>query len=165
MEDLDLHVKHSEGLRSLLCTTTNTTPHELMSKHFRRSHYSDSVPSWLSLPGSVLLRNHNRSSKYNPLVEEVANLGYAHIRFSDGNVKTVSIRNLAPASEPGEVNVSTEDSLHKEDSGPIDGQISNTLVEVTATDPPQETLTPHCDNPRPQRSHCMPMYLQDYELF
>lgn len=121
--------------------------------------------SWLSLLGPVLFRNHNRSSKYNPLVEEVANLGYAHVRFSDGNVKTVSIRNLAPAFESGEVNVSTEDSLHKLDSGPIDGQISNTPVEVTATNPPQKTLTPHCDNPRPQRSHRMLMYLQDYELF
>lgn len=145
LKDLDLHVKHSEALRSLLCTAINTTPHELMSKHFRRSHYSDSVPSWLSLPGPVLLRNHNWSSNYNPLVEEVTNLGYAHVRFSDGNVKTVSIRNLAPAPESVEVNVQTEDSLHKEDSGSIDGQISNTLVEVTATDPPQETLTPHCD--------------------
>lgn len=75
LKDLDLHVKHSEALRSLLCTATNITPHELLSKHFRRSHYSDSVPSWLSLPGPVLLRKHNRSSKYNPLVEEVANLG------------------------------------------------------------------------------------------
>lgn len=93
------------------------------------------------------------------MVEEVANPSYAHVRFSDGNVKTVSIRNFAPAPEPGEVNVSTEDLLHKEDSGPIDGQISNTLVEVTAMDPPQKTLTPHCDNPRPQRSRHMPMYL------
>lgn len=90
------------------------------------------------------------------MVEEVANLGYADVRFSDGNVKTVSIRNLAPAPEPDEVNVSTEDSLPKEDSGPTDGQISNTLMEVTVTDPPQETLTPHCDNPRPQQSHRVP---------
>lgn len=124
MKDLDLYVKHSEALRSLLCTAIITTSHELMSKHFRRSYYSDSVPSWLSLPGPVLLRNHNQSIKYNPLVEEVANLGYAHVRFSDGNVKTVSIRNLAPTPKPGEVNVSTEDSLHNEDSRPIDGQIS-----------------------------------------
>lgn len=39
LKDLDLHVKHSEALRSLLCTATNTTPHELMSEQFRRSHY------------------------------------------------------------------------------------------------------------------------------
>lgn len=38
-----------------------------------------------------------------------ANPGYAHVRFIDGRVKTMSISDLAPAPEP-EINVLTEDS-------------------------------------------------------
>lgn len=38
-----------------------------------------------------------------------ANPRYAHVRFIDGRVKTMSISDLAPAPEP-EINVLTEDS-------------------------------------------------------
>lgn len=116
LKDLDLPVKHWEiviskalsSVRSLLCTATYTTPHELMFKNSRRSHYGNSVPSWLSLIGQILLRNHNQLSKYSPLVEEVelveANPGYANVRFIDGRVKTMSISDSAPAPEP-EINM------------------------------------------------------------
>lgn len=48
----------------------------------------------------MLARNYNRSSKHDPLVEEVelveANPGYPYIRFQNGLERTVSLRDLAP---------------------------------------------------------------------
>lgn len=46
-----------------------------------------------------------RSSKYEPIVEEVelleANPSYAHVRFQDGREDTVSVRHLAPSGFVG----------------------------------------------------------------
>ena len=88
------------SLRSLLCTTTNCTPHVRFLKFERRSSIGGSVPTWLSSPGPVLLKRHVRANKTDPLVDEVqllqANPQYAHIRHADGRETTVSIRHLAP---------------------------------------------------------------------
>lgn len=95
------------SIRSLLCTTTNETSHERMSGHPRRSMNDSSTPSWLSTPGKVLLRRHMRTSKQDPLVEEVdlvhANPQYALVHFPDGREDTFSTRDLAPTpdSSPG----------------------------------------------------------------
>ncbi|GAA53165.1 retrovirus-related Pol polyprotein from transposon 17.6 [Clonorchis sinensis] len=89
------------SLRSLLCTATNCTPHERLFQYARRSTFGISLPSWLATPGPVLLQRGDRSSKYQPLVEEVdllnCNPHYAHIAHRDGRVETVSLRRLAPA--------------------------------------------------------------------
>lgn len=86
------------SLHSLLCTATNETPHERLFKYCRKSSYGTSIPTWLGHPGTVLLRKLVRSSKYDPLVEEVklleANPTYAHVRFADGREGTVSIGDL-----------------------------------------------------------------------
>ena len=82
------------SIRSLLCTATNSTPHERMFSFERRSTTGPSIPSWLSSPGPVLLKRHVRASKYEPLVENVelieANPSYAHIRYSNGQEDTES---------------------------------------------------------------------------
>lgn len=87
-------------IRSLLCTSTNETPHERFLGFPRRSPNGHSIPTWLSTPGKVFLRRHVRTSKHDPLVDEVelieANPMYAHIRYSDGRENTVSTRDLAP---------------------------------------------------------------------
>ena len=71
------------SIRSLLCTSTNATPHELF-RFDRRSPNGKSLAAWLSRPGPVFLRNHVRSSKYDDVVEEVelleANPMYANVR-------------------------------------------------------------------------------------
>ena len=58
-----------------------------------------SLPCWLIQPGPVLLRRFVRN-KNEPLVDEVelmeANPNFAHIRFPDGRVSTVSVTDLAP---------------------------------------------------------------------
>ena len=95
------NVLHS--IRSLLCTSTNMTPHERLFGFPRRSGTGTSLPTWLSSPGPVLLRRWVRRSKQEPLVDEVelleANVQYAHIRHADGREDTVSIRDLAPAGK------------------------------------------------------------------
>jgi len=85
---------------TLLCTSTNETPYERLFNFHCRSTTGSSIPSWLSTPGPVLLKHHVRSSKFEPLVDEVelieANPNYAHIRFSDGREDTVALKHLAP---------------------------------------------------------------------
>lgn len=92
------------AIRSLLCTATNATPHERFLPFQRRSSAGTSLPSWLSQPGTVLLRRHVRHTKYEPLVDEVelieANPQYALVRHPDGRQATVSLRDLAPAGDP-----------------------------------------------------------------
>ena len=94
-------VLHS--VRTLLCTSTNATPHERLFNFNRRSGTGTSLPSWLSEPGKVLLRRFVRQSKQEPLVDEVdlleANPQYAHIKFPNGRETTVSVRDLAPVGE------------------------------------------------------------------
>ncbi len=88
------------SIRSLICTSTNATPHERLFNYQRRSTNGQSVPSWLSTPGPVLLKKHVRNSKYDALVDEAelieANPQYAHVRLGNGRETTVSLRDLAP---------------------------------------------------------------------
>ena len=88
------------SVRSLLSTATNETPHERFFKFDRKTGQGQSLPSWLHHPGPVFLRNFQRTSKSEPLVEEVellqANPTYAFVRFPNGRESTVSLRDLAP---------------------------------------------------------------------
>ena len=88
------------AIRSLLCTATNSTPHERMFSFQRRSVSGSSLPSWLLQPGEVLLKRFGRTSKYEPGVDVVelleATPAYAHVKFPDGREDTVALRNLAP---------------------------------------------------------------------
>ena len=94
-------VLHSQ--RSLLCTSTNCTPHERFFAFQRRNSNGDSLPSWLMKPGPVLLRRFVRSHKNEPLVDQVelldCNPTYASIKYPDGRESTVSVRDLAPCPE------------------------------------------------------------------
>ena len=101
-----IDVLHS--IRSLLCTATNTTPHERFLTFNRRSTLGTSVPSWLSSPGPVLLKRHVRTSKYDPLVDEVeliqASPTHARVRLQNGREVTVSLRDVAPFGEKEVIN-------------------------------------------------------------
>lgn len=87
------------SIRSLLCTSTNCTPHEKFFQFSRRSTNGVSSPSWLLTPGPVLLRRHVQN-KGDPLVDRVdlieANPHYAYVRFDSGRESTVSVKDLAP---------------------------------------------------------------------
>ena len=84
------------SIRTLLCASTNETPHERFFRFQRKSTTGLSIPSWLATPGPVLLRRHVKSSNYEPLTDEVelieANPQYAHIRFPDGKEDTVALK-------------------------------------------------------------------------
>ena len=68
------------------------------------------MPAWIGTPGTILLRRHNKQSKYDPLVEEVelldANTEYAHVKFANGRESTVSLRDLVLHSETSDHSVS-----------------------------------------------------------
>ncbi|KRY05773.1 hypothetical protein T12_1666, partial [Trichinella patagoniensis] len=87
------------AVRSLLCTSTNATPHERFLVFSRRSTSGRSIPAWLLDSKSTLLKKHVRNSKTDPLVEEVrlleVNPTYAYVRFPDGRESSVSTRHLA----------------------------------------------------------------------
>ena len=98
-------VLHSQ--RSLLCTSTNCTPHERFFSFQRRNTNGDSLPSWLMKPGPVLLRRFVRSHKNEPLVDQVqlleSNPTSASIKYPDGRESTVSVKDLAPCPESEEI--------------------------------------------------------------
>ncbi|KAL7629906.1 UNVERIFIED_CONTAM: hypothetical protein RMT77_019975 [Armadillidium vulgare] len=94
------------SLRTLLCTATNATPHERLFSFPRRSCSGYNLPTWLSAPGKVLLRNFVRTSG-EPLIQEVdlleANPYYAFVRYPNGREDTVSVRDLAPGGSPSQL--------------------------------------------------------------
>ncbi|XP_064109531.1 uncharacterized protein LOC135217506 [Macrobrachium nipponense] len=111
-------VLHS--VRSLLCTATNETPHERFFRFQRRSSLGNTLPSWLLTPGTVLLRRHVRSSKHEPLTDQVqlmnANPMYANVKYPDGRESTVSTRDLAPSPEGAMIPVHQVESLREMES-------------------------------------------------
>ena len=95
------------SIRSLLCTSTNCTPHERLFAYQRRATAGNAVPTWLASPGPVYVKCHARQSKYDPLVEEAelieANPEYAFVRFNNCCESTVSLRDLAPCHPRSDV--------------------------------------------------------------
>ena len=92
------------SIRSLLCTATNSVPHDRLFT-FRRSSVSGSdLPEFLLHPGSdILHRRHIHSKGDEPaekveLVETVSP-HYARIKYPTGRVDTVSTRDLAPCQQ------------------------------------------------------------------
>ena len=84
----------------MLCTATNESPHERFFGFNRRTGLGTSLPSWLTEPGPVMLRNYNANSKNDPMVHEVelihANPTYGYVKHPDGRESTVSLKDLAP---------------------------------------------------------------------
>ena len=77
-ESVLLDALHS--IRSLLCTATNTTPHEMLFSFKRRSTNGQSILTWLTEPGKVFGKKHARASKYDLIVEE-ADLIHANLNM------------------------------------------------------------------------------------
>ena len=92
------------SIRSLLCVSTNCTPHERFFNFQRRATAGNAVPTWLLNSGPVYVKRHGLNSKYEPRVEVAdlieANPEYAFVRFSSGREATVSLRDVAPYVGP-----------------------------------------------------------------
>lgn len=86
------------SIMPLLCTSTNTRPHERMFDHNRKSSNGHSLPSWLMTPGPVLMKRNVRHNKYEPLLDEVELLegysDYSYAKLPDGREITISNKHL-----------------------------------------------------------------------
>ena len=111
------------SIRSLLCTTTNTTPHDRMFNFTRKSTSGKTIPSWVK-PGPVYVKDHTRRSKNDPPVSSAtllhANPMYAHVRLPSGVETTVNIRDLArqPGVEETQHTEPTQ-TLHQQQLQPV----------------------------------------------
>lgn len=127
------------SIRSLLCTVTNETPHERFLSFTRRTPAGANLPTWLIEKGKALLRRHVRTSKYDPLVDEVeilqTNPCYARVSMPNGKERTVSLRDLAPMPRGNSANIS---ELRVEDN-------QEATTDLPA--PVNETVITHTPNP------------------
>ena len=91
------------SLRSLLCVSTNETPHERLFTFPRKASFGQAHPSWLLPEKQVLLRKSITASKYDQQMETVtllhANPQYARVRHADGREATVSLSRLASPAQ------------------------------------------------------------------
>ena len=127
--------KALHAARTLLCTTTNNTPHERFFGFPRKTMNGSPLPNWLTSPGPVLYRRHVRNSKFEPLVDEVklleANPKYAHIQFPDGREDTVALRHLAPR---GNIDPNIDNQLfNRSENNPARDNMLNTSEENPPT--------------------------------
>ena len=87
--------KSFHAIRSLLCTSTNQTPHERLYTYQRRAATGISLPTWPMVPGPIFLRRYHKGRKYETAVERVdlldAHLEYAFVQFPDGRESTASL--------------------------------------------------------------------------
>jgi transposase InsO family protein len=110
-------VLHS--IRSLLCTATNSTPHERFFNFDRRSTLGLSSPSWFYEAKTVLVRRHVRPNKNDPLVDKAdllqVNPNYVVVRLPSGRETSVSLRDIAPYPQEKSNNLGIlEDLQHRE---------------------------------------------------
>ena len=108
------------SIRSLLCTATNSSPHDRIFSYSRKSAAGVALPDWLSTPGAtILMKRHQRNSKYEPLTDRVelvnCNPQYAQVRLPNGRETSVSLRDLAPLGDSlpaaGDVNIENTDDV------------------------------------------------------
>ena len=130
------------SIRSLLCTTTNTTPHERFFIFQRRSTTGMSLSSWMTIGSKAFMKRFVRHSKSDPLVDEVeimhVNPNYAQVRCPNGQEMTVSLRNVAPCPQ--------EDTSDEEPDSPLT-PVNNEEASNLENDLPgeQDEVTPQSD--------------------
>ena len=89
------------SIRSLFCTTTNSTPHDRFFTFQRSSITGTDLPEFLLQPGETILHRCHVRAKGDPLVEQVKLVQtisphYAQVEYQDGRTDTVSTHHLAP---------------------------------------------------------------------
>ena len=126
------------AVRSLVCLSTNETPHERFFRFPRRAMFGTTLPSWLLSPGTVLLRRFVRN-KSDPLCDIVdlveANQHYAIVRHADGSESSLSTSDLAPY--PRSESDATSDTT--EDTSPADVTSRTPTMEERVPDEPEES--------------------------
>ena len=154
------------SIRSLLCTTTNTTPHDRMFNFTRKSTSGKTIPSWVK-PGPVYVKDHTRRSKNDPPVSPATllhdNPMYAHVRLPSGVETTVNIRDLARQPGVEEIHTEPTQTLHQQQLDPVSFASQElchesppactmpSAVEECVT-PPEELATNPTSSPHVRRS-------------
>ena len=148
--------------RSLLCTSTNSTPHDRFFSFQRKSMLGQSLPHRLITPGPVLLRNHVRN-KGDPLCYEVdfleSNQQFTQVRFPDGRESTVSTKDLAPYPSTKEpTRISHEEQPSSPNSlDPPDQSLDN--INLTPPDNPHPSSPLPLPCPQPSQTSPTPLSL------
>lgn len=126
-------------IRSLLCTSTNETPHSRFFSFLRRSMLGNFLPNRLLEGGEVLLKRHLRT-KNQPLCDPVelieANPKFSLIKFPDGRQR-VSNSGVAPYL-PGTEDHQQENLDVEEQSQVMEPVDSPDLNSCCVEDPEQE---------------------------
>jgi transposase InsO family protein len=131
-------VLHS--IRSLLCTSTNCTPHERFFLYSRRSTLGTSLPSWLFESKTVLVRRHVRPNKNDPLVDRAevlqVNPNYVTVRLPSGRETSVSLRDVAPCHDIDKVtNIECENYIGDTVLSPHEETSPPDIEEITVQEP------------------------------
>ena len=112
------------SVRSFLCTATNETPHERFFGFLSRSSAGASIPTCLATPRLVYIKRQVRTSKMDPLVDEVellqASPHYAHVHYPDGKETTVATKHLAPKGQVVETLPASERIPEEAENLPLD---------------------------------------------
>ena len=148
------------SIRSLLCTSTNTTPHERMFNFSRKSTSGKTIPSWVK-PGPIYVKNHTRKSKHDPPVTPAtllhANPSCAQVRLPSGVETTVSIRDVArhPDDTP------TIDNLQSTSTEEFSSETSGRVEKWPIEEPSYPENTPQS---QPQPPSIIPEHEQQNEV-
>jgi len=137
------------AVRSLVCLSTNETPHERFLRFPRKAMAGSALPLWLLHPGPVLLYCHVRN-KGDPLCDPVelveGNQTYTVIHLGDGQESTVSTSDLVPypRSPAIAVELPTDVASHPTTLSSVDSVLPNCLG-----DPPPAAESPGFISPSP----------------
>ena len=139
------------SMRSLLCTATNSTPHDRLMRFPRSSITGTDLPDFLLNTGNTVLLQRHVRSKGDPLVEPVTLVEtitphFARVEHSNGKIDTVSTRHLAPSTPQA----SPEQTPDKAESDFIasPGVCESEMISPDLT-APQPTSTKVRDSPTP----------------
>ena len=153
--------------RSLLCTSTNMTPHDRMFKFPRKSVSGTSIPSWLK-PGLVYVKNHTRQSKFDPPVVPAelieVNPHYGYVRLESGVETTVSLREIAP--HPISETEVAEHPENSEPTVPLEEDPPTVIPGGSSCSPNDIIIDPIADTGplrRSDRERTIPRKYNDYE--
>ena len=160
------------SIRSLLCTTTNATPHERMFNYSRKSTSGKTIPSWVK-PGPIYVRNPTRG-KYDPPVSPAtllhANPSYAHVRLQSGTETTVSIRDIArvPLDEPQNTALDPQHSVNETSQQELGdhsdtSNVAHGTADYVAEPLPEAAPTPQISR-RSERTSKLPSKFADFEM-
>lgn len=107
------------SIRSLLCTSTNSTPHDRLMKFQRSSVNGTDLPEFLLQPGEQILHRRHIKYKGDPPTEtvklvETISPYFARVEFPNGRIDTVSTRHLAPGPIARDILIQDEDTYQNE---------------------------------------------------